>query len=111
MDVSPVLVPITFLIVVAIVVSLLTRYRLLRRILDSGLLNEATVDKLLKPVGARREALKWTLLLFFGGIGLVLIEFIPYQAKTSPLPYGLEAICLSVGFGLYTWLIGRSDAD
>jgi hypothetical protein len=110
MTLSPLLVPLTFLIVVAVIVQLIARYRLLRRVLDSGLLDERTVQRVLQPTGFSREALKWALLLFFGGLGLVLIAFLPPHRVASSLPYGIEAICLSLGFGLYYRLIRPSDA-
>jgi hypothetical protein len=111
MALSPLLVPITFLVVVAVIVGVIARYRLLRRVLESGLLDERTVKRVLQPAGLSREALKWALLLFFGGVGLVILAFLPGQLAASPLPYGIEAICLSLGFGIYYLLIRRTDSE
>ena len=57
--------------------------------------------------GTAREALKWGLLLFFGGIGLIVLSFVPYDMADSPLPYGIEAVFLSAGFLLYYGISSR----
>jgi hypothetical protein len=92
---------IVLFVVIAIVLIALFNYRLKKRILESGPLDETSLSffKLLSGVGT--EALKWGLILFFGGLGLVVLEFVPYSASTSPLPYGLETIFLAIGFLSY----------
>ncbi|WP_162387103.1 hypothetical protein [Spirosoma endbachense] len=78
-----------------------------KQILDSGPIddNAREVLKSLAPLGV--EPLKWGLLGLFGGIGLVVIEFIPYHLNDSPLPYGVEAIFLSIGFLIYSAIVRK----
>ena len=98
---APFLVMIVMLIVLAVLISGYFHYRLRKRILDASLLDDAAIRLLRQLPGAASEALKWGLLLLFGGIGLIVLAFIPYNAEESPLPYGVEAVFLSAGFLLY----------
>lgn len=50
------------------------------------------------------EMLKWGIILLFGGTGLIVLEFIPYN-ENSPLPYGVMTIFVSLGFLSYYFLI------
>jgi uncharacterized protein YneF (UPF0154 family) len=98
---APFLVMIVVLIILAVLISGYFHYRLRKRILDAGPLDDEAIRLLRQVPGVASEALKWGLLLFFGGIGLIVLAFIPYNFEGSPLPYGLEAVFLSVGFLLY----------
>lgn len=105
---APFLVMIAIFIIIAVLIINLLKYRLQKRIIDSGYIDETIVKSLLQPSSFFREALKWGLILLFGGIGLVVLEFIPYKATQSPLPYGVEAIFLAIGFLIY-YLIMRKE--
>ncbi|ACT96662.1 hypothetical protein [Dyadobacter fermentans] len=48
--------------------------------------------------------MKWGILSLFGGMGLVVIEFLPYKISESTLPDGVEAIFLAVGFLVYHYI-------
>lgn len=52
--------------------------------------------------------LKWGLIILFGGIALVIVNYLP-RAYDSTLPFGVFAICVSLGFLIY-FLIVRSLA-
>lgn len=41
--------------------------------------------------------LKWGIIIFLGGIGLVLIHYLKLSPE-SPLPYGIESIFIALGF-------------
>ncbi len=103
-----VLIPITMFISIAVIINNVLKYRLQKRIIDTGQMDASVVKALLKPVGLSLDALKWGLLFFFGGLGLVVLEFLPYKPGHSSLPFGIEAICLSIGFLIY-FLIARRD--
>lgn len=103
----PFLVMIVILVVIAVIVNNLLRYRLQKRVIESGLLDADSLKTLLQPTGLVRDALKWGLILLFGGIGLVVLEFVPYRAVDSPLPYGVEAIFLAVGYLTYYGLVRK----
>lgn len=59
--------------------------------------------------------LKWGLVAFFGGLGLILIEqnspgrsnWEAYHnySENSLLPYGIEIVCISLGFLIYFFIV------
>ena len=99
------IVVIILILVLGFIINSLFSYLLKKRIIDLGQIEKETLDVLLKPIGLSSEPLKWGLLLLFGGIGLVVIEFLPYEANHSSLPYGIEAVCLAIGFlTYYLWM-------
>jgi hypothetical protein len=77
----------------------LTNYFLKKRMVDKGYVDKESVAIIRdnKRENSPLNTLKWALVVFFGGLSLVLLEYIPYET-TSPLPYGLFA--LSISFGL-----------
>ncbi|MEJ0054490.1 MAG: hypothetical protein WDN75_01885 [Bacteroidota bacterium] len=52
------------------------------------------------------SSLKWGLLAFFGGLSLIIMEFIRVSPD-SPLPYGLFAVAVSLGFLIYYFLVKK----
>jgi hypothetical protein len=50
--------------------------------------------------------LKWGLIILFGGLALILLEYIPTSPE-SPLPYGLLAFSISLGFLIYYYLVNK----
>ncbi|PWK75846.1 hypothetical protein LX99_03577 [Mucilaginibacter oryzae] len=102
----PFIVVIVFFILIAIFILALYNYRLKKRIIDAGPLDENST-RFLAELGSGNEALKWGLVLLCAGIGLVIMQFIPYSAEDSPVPYGVEMIFISVGFIIYYLLRRR----
>lgn len=92
---------IVFFLVIGFMVNSLFNYLLKKRIIDSRQIDKQTLELLLKPIGSSSEPLKWGLLLLFGGLGLIILEFVPYEFHNSSLPYGIEAVCLASGFLVY----------
>lgn len=95
---------------VAFISGRLFDYRLKSRIIKSGLIDTETI-KLLNQLNGntRLNTLKWGLLLCFSGLGLIFLQFIPYDLN-SPLPYGVESVFVAIGFFIYYRLISnRSD--
>jgi hypothetical protein len=105
--IAPFIVMIAILITIAVIITRLLNYRLKKQIINAGRIDENVVDRLFKPSGFPTDLLKWGLLLFFGGLGLVVLEFIPYRGDESPLPYGLEAIFIAAGFLLYYVIVRK----
>jgi len=99
-QIAPFLVMIVMLAVIAVVISTLTNYHLKKRILDNGPLNEHAMRFLGTIPEFNSEILKWGVILLFGGIGLIFLEFIPHS-KDSPLPYGVETVFIGAGFLTY----------
>lgn len=103
----PFIIVIIFFIVLAIVIISVFNYRLRKRILDAGPLDETSLKFLSQITSLGSESLKWGIILFFAGIGLVAMEYIPYSAENSPLPYGVEMIFIALGFITYYLMIQK----
>ena len=78
-------------------------YRLKKRIIDSGPVNDDAFSFIKKLNGTGTDALKWGSILFSSGLGLVLINYIPY-GYGSPLPYGIETMFIAAGFLAYYFI-------
>ena len=85
-------------------------FLLKRRTIKMGRLDEQHV-KLLTSRTGRYSVLKWGILFIFGGLGLVILGFLPYNAETSPIPWGIEVILLGLGFLVYYGIIRRLERD
>jgi len=57
----------------------------------------------------RYSTLKWGLILLFAGIGLILLEYIPYEYN-SPLPYGIEGTFIALGFLVYYFVVNGNPS-
>ena len=95
-------------VVVAFVVIAFYNYRLKNRIIDSGPLDAQATEFLKNVSRSKTESLKWGCIIFSGGLGLVLINYIPY-ADGSPLPFGIEAMFIAAGFLAYYFIIRRQQ--
>lgn len=84
--------------------KVMTDYILKKKMIDKGYVNEDTqaIFKQYK-VENKSSALKWGLIIFFGGLSLIIMEYIP-SGPNSPLPYGLMAVFISAGFLSYYFL-------
>jgi len=81
-------------------------YKLKRKLIESGQVDEKSVNILGEQEEGRFTALKWGLVILFGGLGLVLLEFIPHHVN-SPFPYGFVASFVAVGFLIYYFLVKK----
>jgi hypothetical protein len=88
--------------------KVMTDYMLKKKMIEKGYVNEETqsIFRNQQQDDNRYASLKWGLIAFFAGISLVLMEYIPTRGD-SPLPYGLFAIFVSLGFLLYFILMRR----
>jgi len=104
---APFITAIAILITITVIAVSLLNYRLKDKIISSGPLDDKAFKffRLLSSMG--EESLKWGIIVLFGGIGLVLLQFIPYSVDDSPLPYGVEAIFVATGFLVY-YFVSRS---
>ncbi len=86
----------------------MTEYILKKKMIDKGFVNAESQSIFRKEEATdnKYSALKWGLIVFFAGISLVLMEYIPSRGD-SPLPYGLFAISVSLGFLIYYFLVKR----
>lgn len=106
-NLAPFIVMIAMLITIATIIVILANYTLKKRVIDKGPIDELSFKFLEKLSSSGSEILKWGIIVLFGGLGLVLLEFVPFDANKSPLPYGIEAIFIACGFLLYYYLIER----
>ncbi len=90
-----------------IIIKSITDYILKKKMIEKGYVNEE-VQAMFKShkVNDRYTSLKWGLIILFAGLSLILMEFIPYEPE-SPLPYGLFAVSIAIGFLIYYYLIKK----
>ena len=109
-----VLMPLVILGTIGASLVLFTRtiadYILKKKMIEKGFVNEDT-QAIFKRHSEENKyvSLKWGLIIFFAGISLVLLEYVPYDSQ-SPLPYGLFTVSVSLGFLIYYFLI-RKDLN
>lgn len=85
----------------------LTDYLLRKKMVEKGLVGDDAGELLKKQQTENKySSLKWGLIILFGGIGLIILEAINYE-KESPLPYGVFATCISLGFLTYFFLVKK----
>lgn len=100
------IVAVTWLIVLLFIH--LFKYRIRKRMIETNLDDENVIKAILDAKGNKereQNVLKWMLLGIFGGLGLVIQEFLPYSMDESMLPYGVVIIFLSIGLLIYYLLI------
>ncbi|HVS91768.1 MAG TPA: DUF6249 domain-containing protein [Mucilaginibacter sp.] len=98
---------ILFIIIATVIISWYN-YRLKKRIIDSGPIDNDAIKFLQRLAGSNTEAFKWGSVLFMGGLGLVIMQFLPYD-ENSPLPYGLEVMFIAAGFLIYYFVVRRQQ--
>ncbi|MFZ5972208.1 MAG: DUF6249 domain-containing protein [Bacteroidota bacterium] len=88
--------------------KIMTDYILKKKMIDKGYVNEDTqaIFKQQNATDNRYSSLKWGLIILFGGLSLVLMEYIPTYGS-SPLPYGLFAVFVSAGFLIYYFMVKK----
>lgn len=85
----------------------LTDYILKKKMIEKGYVNDETQAIFRSGnVPNRFGSLKWGLIALFGGLSLILIDFLDVRPN-SPSPYGIVAISLSVAFLVYFYLVKR----
>lgn len=95
---------IAILIAISVVIVVLTNYDLKKKILNKENIDDKMFIILNNLTGFGSEMLKWGIILLFGGIGLIVLEFVPYN-ENSPLPYGVMTVFVSLGFLSYYFFV------
>lgn len=83
------------------IIKSITNYRLKKRMIDAGLLDEQSME-LLKDASRDNfySSLKWGLIFFFSGIALILVNSLDlYYDSTAA--YGVVVTAASLGFLSY----------
>jgi hypothetical protein len=92
--------------------KVMTDYILKKKMIDKGFVNDETQAIFKQHVSSatnKYSSLKWGLITFFAGLSLILMEYIPFDSY-SPLPYGLFAVSVSVGFLIYYFLVKQQES-
>jgi hypothetical protein len=109
-QILPFILMIGVLLIISNLISNLLNFSLKKRVLDSEVLNEHAVKVVQSLSDSRISSLKWAILLFCGGLGLVVLEFLSYKVENSLLPYGVEAMFLSAGYWIFYLLSKKSTS-
>ena len=89
------------------IIRAITDYQLRRKLIQSGQV-DPSVSNVLRPLHDNRTvALKWGLIILFGGLGLIIISLFDMENE-SPLPFGIEAVSISIGFLSYYFMSQRT---
>ncbi len=90
-------------------VRVMTDYILKKKMIEKGFVNDDTQAIFKQQVGENKySSLKWGLIILFGGFALILMEYIP-TSPDSPLPYGLMAVAVSLGFLIYYFVVRKES--
>ncbi len=92
--------------------KVMTDYILKKKMIDKGFVNDDTqaiFKQHQNTFNNKFASLKWGLIIFFAGLSLVIMEYIPTSPE-SPLPYGLFAVAVSLGFLIYYFIV-KQDID
>jgi hypothetical protein len=114
MEVTEVLMPISIIGSLGAAVYYFTRtitdYILKKKMIEKGFVNDETqaIFKQHQTADSQYPSLKWGLIALFAGIGLIIMEYVPVRPD-SPLPYGLFAVSVSLGFLVYYFLVKREQ--
>lgn len=85
----------------------ITDYILKKKMIEKGFVNDDT-QAIFKQHSEENKyaSLKWGLIIFFAGLSLIVMEYIDYYSN-SPLPYGLFAVSVSLGFLIYYFIVKK----
>lgn len=95
-------------IVIAWVIISWYNYRLKKRVIESGPINDEALVFIKKMGGNGTEALKWGCILFAAGLGLVVANYLPCPFG-SPVPYGVELMFIAAGFLVYYFIVKKQQ--
>ena len=89
--------------------KVMTDYILKKKMIDKGYVNEDTQSIFKQQTSENKySALKWGLIIFFASLALVMMEYVP-AGPESPLPYGMFAVSVSLGFLIYYYIVKKEN--
>ena len=89
--------------------KVMTDYLLKKKMVDKGFVNDDTQAIFKQHTGENKfSSLKWGLIIFFAGLALIIMEYVPVGPE-SPLPYGLFALSVSLGFLIYYFMVKKDS--
>lgn len=108
-DLVPIIAIISVFGSVILFVSTLTNYSLKKKLIDKDMVNPETAN-LFSKQDNKHSALKWGLIVLFGGLGLIIIDSMGLDGDDA-MPYGIEAVCIAVGFLIYYAMMKKEMND
>ena len=94
---------------VILFVTTLTNYSLKKKLIDKDMVNNETTN-LFSKKDSKQNALKWGLIVLFGGLGLIIIDAMGLD-NDDAMPYGIEAVCIAIGFLTYYAMVKKEVED
>lgn len=88
---------------IALILYVSASFKLRNKILNAGKLElePNQIKALFEDIElSKTTPLKWGLILFFGGLGLIVINYLSVDIN-STLPWGIEIVALSLGYLIY----------
>ena len=87
--------------------KVVTDYILKKKMIEKGYVTDDN-QSLFKEYKSenRYSALKWGLIVFAAGIALIIIDALGVEPD-STLPYGIFAVCVSIGFLAYYYIVKK----
>ena len=86
---------------IGLIINLVLSYKLKNKMIEKGFVQEENQAVFKASMSLNHfTPLKWGLVIFFGGLGMVLLEFIPYRYD-SPFPFGFVAMFVALVFLIY----------
>lgn len=106
-----IIVPLAFFAAIVILTTAYLNFIVRARIIKSKENNPEVLRLLTQTLQYRISNLKWGILLLFGGLGFIVIYFLPESCKEElHLCLGIEMVSLSLGFLLY-YIIAKRTVD
>lgn len=87
----------------------LTNYFLKKKLIEKDMVNDETAN-LFKKRTDKQSALKWGLIVLTAGVGLIIIDSMGLNSD-SAMPYGIEAVCVAIGFLAYYSIVNKKNED
>jgi hypothetical protein len=111
MNIFEVLLPIGVLASIGTSIYMITKaitdFALKKKMVEKGFVNEESQSIFKQHASENKySALKWGIIVLAAGIALIIIDSM-HVSPDTPLPYGVFAICLSVGFLVYYAIIKK----
>ena len=99
-------------IAIVIVIISILNHRVKIRMIKEGHVDENSI-KILSQSNSefKLDTLKWGIILLFGGLGLILLEYVPYRRNDSTLPFGIETVSLALGFLVYYFIARNGNKN
>ncbi|MDN5200634.1 hypothetical protein QQ008_04655 [Fulvivirgaceae bacterium BMA10] len=88
------------------ILKAIMEYLLRKRMIENGFVKKENMGifQSSKSLSSKYLSLKIGMVIFALGIGLVLIEYIPYHRGDSPLPFGIVGVCIAISLLIYHFI-------